>query len=336
MDPANMIQIYRKLKQHYSAQEADGVMEGETPSPDDADIRRLMRRLGYLKAPHGAETEARAVTELGIVVAEAMKEPIEQTLRLLKRHAVETCRKKPDCVRCPISADCTYARRPPSITELPADERPRERLLRYGADKLSDAELLGIIIRAGTPDATAVDIGKKLMAHFGGFRGIGNCSTADLCRFPGIGEAKAAQIKAALEIARRYSSEELTPGKKISSAEDVFRHFNERLRGEKRETFYVILLDQKHKIINTRPISVGTLNQSLVHPREVFSEAIRECAAKVIFVHNHPSGDPEPSEDDIAITRRLKEVGELVGIAVLDHIIIGADRYESLARRNLL
>ena len=152
---------------------------------------------------------------------------------------------------------------------------------------------------------------------------------ADLCRVKGIGPAKAAQILALVEIAKRFGEEEFAPGAPFKGSYDVYAHFRERLADERHEHFYAVLLDNKHRKIKDVRISQGSLTASIVHPRDVYLPVIRESAAAVIFVHNHPSGDPTPSHEDIEITRRLREVGELVGVSVLDHIVIGRGRYVS-------
>ncbi|NOZ23335.1 MAG: JAB domain-containing protein [Planctomycetes bacterium] len=224
----------------------------------------------------------------------------------------------------------------PTIKDLPKGERPRERLLSGGAEPLSDTELLAIIIGGGRRNETAVDLARRLLAKFGTFRNLDTATVGELRAVPGIGDAKAAGIKAALAIARRFASEPLTEGMKLRGSRDLFNHFREQLRDVKRETFWLVLLDQKHKIIRCERISEGSLSQSLVHPREVFTPAVRESAAAVAFVHNHPSGDPNPSPEDRAVTDRLKEVGELLGIKVLDHLIIGGDSYVSFAEQGML
>ena len=217
-----------------------------------------------------------------------------------------------------------------SIRDWPEGDRPRERLLARGAETLTDAELLAIILRSGDRDANAVDQARQLVATFGSFRSLVDKSVADLCTIRGIGPAKAAQIVAVLEIAKRFGEHEFKPGVAFRSSSDIYLHFRERLAGERSEHFYVVLLDNKHRKMKDFPVSRGSLTQSIVHPREVFLPVVRESAAAVILVHNHPSGDPTPSQEDIAITRRLREVGELMGVRVLDHIVIGHGRYVSL------
>ncbi len=222
---------------------------------------------------------------------------------------------------------------PRTIKDWPEDERPRERLIMHGAESLSNAELLAIILRTGDAytKKTALDHARALLNRFKCFRAIGSATIAELCEFKGIGVAKAAQIMAAMEIARRFSTERLEDGIPFRSSRDVFNHFHERLRDKKKEIFIVLLLDGKNRRIKDITVSQGSLTASLVHPREVFNPVVRESAASIILVHNHPSGDPEPSMEDREITARLKEVGDLLGIKVLDHVIIGSGRYMSFA-----
>jgi DNA repair protein RadC len=216
-----------------------------------------------------------------------------------------------------------------SIKEWPKGDRPREKLLSRGAGALSDAELLAILLRTGGKGASAVDHGRALIEEFGDFRQLATAGVGDLCKVKGLGPAKAAQVLAALEIAKRYGECEFKPGEPLRGAGDVYAHFRERLASEKREYFYAVLLDNKHRKIKDVPVSQGSLTSSIVHPRDVFAPVVRESAAAVIFVHNHPSGDPTPSKEDIEITRRLREVGDLMGVRVLDHIVVGKGRYVS-------
>jgi len=224
------------------------------------------------------------------------------------------------------------------IKDWPADERPREKLLASGADKLSDAELLALIIRTGDSSSkcSAVDLARSLLSRFGSLRQLAAASISELCQQAGIGPAKAAEIQALFQIARRFSDHRLQPGKPYSSAQEVFLHFHERLCDYRKEVFLALLLDAKNRLIKEVQISEGSLSASIVHPREVFAPVLRESAAAVLFVHNHPSGDPTPSREDIEITERLKQVGDLMGVRVLDHIIIGNGEYVSLADRGLL
>lgn len=224
------------------------------------------------------------------------------------------------------------------IKDWPEEDRPREKLLDKGAEALTDAELLAILLRTGNASTaeSALDQARFLLEQFDGLKGIDGASTRELEAIKGIGPAKTAQLKAGLEIGRRMGQEKWEVGRSLRSSEEVYRHFRERLAKEKREIFYVVLLTNKNRKIREVKVSEGSLTASLVHPREVYNPVIRESAAAVIFVHNHPSGDPAPSPEDLEITRRLKEVGEVMGIRVLDHIVIGHDRYFSFSDRGIL
>jgi DNA repair protein RadC len=217
------------------------------------------------------------------------------------------------------------------IKEWPESDRPREKLLEKGPEALSDAELLAIILRVGDASShkSALDYGRELLSLFESFRKLEEASIQEICTIKGIGLAKAAQIKAALEIGKRFAQEEMRRGEQFHSSAEVFNHYREHLGGLKKEEFHVLLLDAKNRKIKDVRVSEGSLTSSLVHPREVFNPVIRESAAAVILIHNHPSGDPSPSQEDLHITRRLREIGEVMGVRVLDHIIIGKGKYIS-------
>jgi len=224
------------------------------------------------------------------------------------------------------------AKRPTKgITYWPESERPRERLLAKGPDALSDAHLLAILLRTGRRDSSAVQVAMELLRHVEGINGLAKCGIEELCAIEGIGPAKAAQLKAAVELGRRSLAAPLSTGTRISSSSDLFRHFYPILRDKKQEVFKVVLLDAKNIIVKETTVSEGTLTLSIVHPREVFALAIRESAAGIIFLHNHPSGDPTPSPEDRRLTDRLVTAGKLLGISVLDHVIVGDGRYVSFA-----
>ncbi len=205
-----------------------------------------------------------------------------------------------------------------------------------GAKAVSTAELLAIIMRTGVGGENVLRLAERLLAKFTDLPGIARASVAELQTVKGIGPAKAAEIQAMFQIARRFSDQRLQPGQTYRSSTDAFYHFHERLCDYRKEVFLALLLDTKNRLIREVQISEGSLNASIVHPREVFSPALKESAAAVLFVHNHPSGDPTPSREDIEITSRLKQAGELLGIRVLDHIIIGNGAYISLADRGEL
>jgi len=209
-----------------------------------------------------------------------------------------------------------------SVKYWPEDERPRERLMTHGPSTLSEAQLLAIIIRNGSAGRSAVDLGRDLLEKFGSLAGMEQAGIHELCKVEGIGRAKATGIRAAIELGRRYQKPSLA-GESFCSSGDVAAYYRPRMKDFKKETFRCALLDTKNKIIREEVVSVGSLSASLVHPRETFKAAVRESAAAVVFVHNHPSGDIKPSQEDILLTKRLVQVGEMIGIQVLDHIIIG-------------
>jgi DNA repair protein RadC len=217
------------------------------------------------------------------------------------------------------------------ITHWPETERPRERLLAKGPEALSDSQLLAILLRTGRRDSSAVQVAMELLRCAGGLAGLARCGIEELCNVPGVGPAKAAQLKAAVELGRRSMAAPLTTGTRLSCSADLFKHFHPALRDLKREIFKVVLLDAKNTVTKETTVSEGSLTLSVVHPREVFALAVRESAAAVIFLHNHPSGDPTPSPEDRQLTDRLVAAGTLLGIRVLDHVIIGDGRYVSFA-----
>lgn len=199
---------------------------------------------------------------------------------------------------------------------------PRERLARLGADALSDVELVALVLRTGDRRGDAREQAGVLLSRVGGIGGLVDTSLRQLALVPGVGVAKAASLSAAVEIAQRLRAEPLEAGKRIQSPHDVHRHFMSRLAGARRESFHVLLLDGRHRLMTEDVVSVGTLTASLVHPREVFRAAIREAAAAVLLVHNHPSGDPSPSAEDREVTDRLRAAGKVIGIEVVDHVIV--------------
>lgn len=222
------------------------------------------------------------------------------------------------------------------IRQWPESERPRERLMREGPAALSDAQLMAIVLRVGRPDSSAVDVARELLGLVSGLGGLANYGLDELCQVPGIGPVKAVQLKAAIELGKRALASPLTTGARIGSSRDLFNHYYPLLRDLRQEVFKVILLDAKHAIIRDVTVSVGSLTLSIVHPREVFSLAVRESAAAVIFLHNHPSGDPTPSVEDRALTARLVSAGHLLGITVLDHLVVGDGKYVSFADQGWL
>jgi DNA repair protein RadC len=312
--------------------ESSGPVAGEA-------ARRMFHRIGLVKTSRDSSATAGHIEKLIRDVSTIAGEREARVAAVFASYAegpLAVCGPDPLCGECVVTGLCRFFRRRPTIKDLPQAERPRERLVAAGEESLTDAELLGIIIRDGTPEASAVDLAQKILAQYGTFRNLATRTTGELTRIKGIGPAKAAQVKAAMAIARRYAATPLATGERVGSSKDVFNHFHERLRDRRQETFLIVLLDSKNKIIRDLQISMGSLSSSVVHPREVFAPAIKESAASVIFVHNHPSGDPTPSPEDLDITRRLQEVSEVVGIKVLDHLIIGSGGYVSLKDKGLM
>jgi DNA repair protein RadC len=213
-------------------------------------------------------------------------------------------------------------------------DRPRERLAALGPAALSDAELLALLLRTGAPGVDALAVASKLLAAHGGLQGLARSDADELPRVPGLGRAKRASLRASLELARRLAAGRLEPGTAIRGPADVFRYFHPGLRHARQERFLVVLLDGRHRVLRQELVSQGTLTASLVHPREVFRPALRESAAALVLVHNHPSGDPTPSPEDREITGRLIRAGELLGVPVVDHVVVAERGYASLRDTN--
>ncbi len=215
------------------------------------------------------------------------------------------------------------------IKDLPDSSKPRERFLRHGPEALSDAELFAIILRTGTPGENVVDMSNRLISEHK-LDKLFECSLKELQEIKGIGPSKAMQILAVSELGKRYNQLKQTSNKnqrKISSAQDVFDLMHEKLKDEKQEHFYVLMLNAQNYIIREHLISKGILDASIIHPREVFRPAIKDSASKIILIHNHPSGDPNPSDEDLDITKKLIKTGEELGIKVIDHVILGRGQY---------
>ena len=223
-----------------------------------------------------------------------------------------------------------------TIHDLPVSERPRERLIKYGVEALSAQEILALILGRGISGESVTVTSQRLLSQFGNLRGIAEATIEELAKIKGIGPAKASQIKAAFELGNRLENTQESDKKPVvKTPEDVVNLIQKKLKGKKKEYFLVLSLDTRGKLIKTSEVSIGSLDSSIVHPREVFKEALTASAASVIFVHNHPSGEPEPSEDDIKLTRRLADAGDILGIEVLDHVITGDNNFKSLKREGL-
>lgn len=218
-----------------------------------------------------------------------------------------------------------------SLSPPAARHGPRERLLQLGEARLSDAECVALILRTGMRGVSAEHVAQRLLRRFGGLPGLAVASVRETAAEAGVGPVRASALGAAFGLARRLTEAALRPGTSIKSGGDVARIVRDSSRGSRRETFFAVLLDRRHRVMSVQVVSTGSIDAVAVHPREVFSPAIRDGAAAVVVAHNHPSGDPTPSAEDRLVTERLREVGELVGICLLDHVVVGAERYYSFA-----
>jgi DNA repair protein RadC len=220
------------------------------------------------------------------------------------------------------------------IADLQSEERPRERLARQGAEALSKSELLAILLRVGMEGENVIDLSTRVLSQFRGLKGIHSASYEELCAVKGIGPAKAAQIKAAIELGRRMIGENPEERPAIHSAQDVYDLVQYEMSALVQEHLWVLLLNTRNQVLKIEKLYKGSLNSSTVRIGEIFKPAIQQNAASLIVVHNHPSGDPTPSPEDIALTRALAQAGKLLDIAVLDHIVIGVGRYRSAMNPN--
>lgn len=305
----------------------------------NASIRRILHRLGLVSGMEATERNLDRVEEvLGLLAdGEDANTISARLLEYADRYgSVAVCVTVPRCAECNLTVHCRYYSKTPTLKHLPEDARPRERLLSRGAESLSDADLLGILISSGTGGENAIDLANRLLAKYGSLRAISQRAVQELCEIQGIGPAKAARIGAGLAIARRMAAAPFKPGEKFTNSAQVFDHFHYRVCDVQQEMFFCLTLDTKNCLIQENEVSRGGLDSSAVNPRDVFAPAIREKASAVIFVHNHPSGDPSPSPEDRNLTRRLKEAGQLLGLRVLDHVVIGKDRYFSFADQGMM
>lgn len=222
------------------------------------------------------------------------------------------------------------------LRELPQEERPRERMLQYGAGALSHAELLAILLRTGTVSESALRLAGRILSESGGLRSLVDMSKDQLTQIKGIGDAKALQIQAGIELGRRLAKSTFAERVTIRSPKDIADLVSEDLRYLQKEHFVCLFLNTKNHLLAQETLSMGSLNASIVHPREVFRAAIKRSSASIICVHNHPSGDPTPSPEDIQLTHRLMEAGTIIGIEVLDHVIIGDQRFISLKEQGFM
>ncbi|WP_420488112.1 RadC family protein [Gottfriedia acidiceleris] len=219
------------------------------------------------------------------------------------------------------------------IKDFPKDERPRERLLKFGPGSLSNQDLLAILLRTGTKNESVLKVSNELLLKFDGLRLLMNASVEEISNIKGIGEAKAVQLIAAFELGKRINRLQYDERFSIKSPDDCAKFMMDEMRFLEQEHFVCLYLNTKNQVIARETIFKGSLNASIVHPREVFKEAFRRSASSIICLHNHPSGDPTPSREDIEVTKRLVECGKIIGIELLDHIIIGEHKYVSLKEK---
>ncbi len=226
----------------------------------------------------------------------------------------------------------------PALATIPRDQeqRPRERLRALGPIALTDAELLALILATGARGVSATELAGRLLEWGGGLRSLGCRGIGELERCHGLGPAKASRLAAAFEIGRRVARMPLHAGASIASAADVAAHFGPHLRDRKQEVFFTLLLDGRHRLLRSARVAEGCLTAALVHPRDALRPGVLEAAAALIFVHNHPSGDPTPSPEDLDLTHQLVEAADILAIEVLDHVILGDSAHTSLAAEGLL
>lgn len=222
------------------------------------------------------------------------------------------------------------------MKDFPKEERPRERFIKSGPKSLSNRELLAILLRTGTKSESVLQLSQRLITEFEGLRMLKEASLEELTSIKGIGEAKAIQLLAAVELGRRIVNLTYDDRYVIRSPEDGANYVMEEMRFLNQEHFVCLYLNTKNQVMHKKTVFIGSLNAAIVHPREVFKEALRRSAASIICLHNHPSGDPAPSREDIEVTRRLHECGKMIGIEILDHIIIGEKRFVSLKEKGYL
>jgi len=323
----------------------------------DPPRQRLFQRLGWIQQTVAAVRYPQEFFELCGRLEHLTGEPLSvihaatgvfagsRDMRPAGADTLAVCTTRPRCGQCVLHGQCAYLRyrgeppQPPAsraIKRMALAEQPRTRFESLGAANLSEVELLALIIRTGSEGKSSLDLAREVLERFGSLEALARAGLGELCQVKGIGRTKAIEIKAALELGRRLLGAPVVIGEAIHCSADIFAAYRSLLAQEQQENFYLVVLNVRNRIQSQFLIARGSLTGSQVHPREVMKVAIREAAASVIFVHNHPSGEPEPSEDDRDITERLCHAARIVGVRVLDHVIIGRDNYFSFADHNLL
>ncbi len=222
------------------------------------------------------------------------------------------------------------------IKDIPCNERPREKMSIYGVESLGNSELLAILLGSGSKKENVLQLSSRVLKEFGGLNNVFSASKEELTEIQGIGIAKASQLIALSELCKRYRSYKSKEKIKITEPKDIVENFMEEMRVYSKEILKLLVLNTKKEIVTARDISIGTNNSALIHPREVFNLAIKNCGDSIILIHNHPSGDPKPSKNDINVTLRLKECGKLLGIELIDHIIIGDRKFTSMKEKGFV
>jgi len=337
-DGAEFASFIRKLRRRA----ADG---SSLELHSDPESLRFLARLGALSSPRASERtrdelarfleEASRSGAYGPAVASVLVRAFASGIYGVVSEPV--CGDVPRCEDCPLAAACrARASAGEPIPQYGEGDRPSERLVSEGPEALSTEELLSVLVGAKGNEGEAVRTCARLLAERGGLRGLADSRLAELAGAKGLGPRGARAVAAAMELARRWAAEPRPTGRAFRSGADFFARYRLRLRDLKKEVFVAVLLDQKNRFLADEVCSEGSLTASLVHPREVFRRAIRESAAAIAFVHNHPSGDPSPSQHDREITVRLAEVAKLVGVRLLDHVIVGDSSYVSFVEKGWL
>ena len=306
----------------------------------DAEVLRFLARLGHLRSPRPGKAAAGRVRALVSEIASGANEPEVAAALALRTFASGAygvlaegvCGEVPRCDGCPLAGACAFRLK----RNRGGVEPPEARLIKEGEDALSPAELLAAALGGRRDAAGRIARAARALEAAGGLRALGALSPEELAGRTGLSRAEAVRVKAALGRARQWTAARRAPGRAFACGEDFYEAYRARLADEKQEVFLVVLLDQRNRLLGDREVARGSLTGSLVHPREVFAEAIRASAAAVAFVHNHPSGDPDPSRDDLETTARLCEVAKLVGIRVLDHVVVGESSYISFVDEGLM
>ena len=339
------VRLVRELADEYLGSREIRPVSEDTPAwPRNAGARRMLHRLGILRSAEATLANRRRMAALRMALDtrnDGDDDLFWERLRAYYDPDADgaVCLKQPDCPRCDLRAICKHYAKRPTIKDLPPAQRPRERLMEAGPEALSDAELLAIIIRSGTRDLSALDLARRLLVEYHSLQRLAQVTPQELARnsnLTGIGPAKAAQLGAVMALAARMKASPFIQGDRFSSSRQIYEHYHERLSSLEQELFICMLLDTKNRLILARETSRGGQNSSPVDPRTIFKDAVRHSASAIIFVHNHPSGDPSPSRDDERLTARLKEAAELLEVRVLDHVIIGRGDYFSFADHGLI